>query len=85
MLHVSPPNPFFLNNNPINFIILSYKQQILEMLLKPSFRDYGLRNLQARIVANLILKQILQHELDSQEFTEEVKQTMEPITEKIAE
>ena len=55
------------------------------MLLKPSFRDYGLRNLQARIVANLVLKQILQHELDSQEFIEEVKQIMEPITDKVTE
>ena len=41
--------------------------------MKPDFADYGLRNLQARIVANLILHQILQHEYDSEEFKQEVK------------
>jgi len=36
-------------------------------------------------VANLILHQILQHEQESPEFNEEIRQTIEPITEKIAE
>ena len=31
----------------------------MDKLLAPDFADYGLRNLQARIVANLILHQIL--------------------------
>lgn len=57
----------------------------MDMLLKPDFADYSLRNMQARIVANLILHQILQHQPESEEFNQEVRDTIEPITEKISE
>ena len=57
----------------------------MDKLLAPDFADYSLRNLQARIVANLILHQILQHRPESEEFNQEIRDTIEPITEKIAE
>ena len=60
-------------------------QIIMDKLLAPDFADYSLRNLQARIVANLILHQILQHQPETEAFNQEIRDTIEPITEKIAE
>ena len=58
---------------------------MIDQLLEPVFRDYSLRNLQARIVANLFIHKILAHEPDSQPFVEEIKETLELVTAKITE
>ena len=44
-----------------------------------------MRNLQARIVANLTLPQILQHPPETEQFNQEIRDSIEPITEKIGE
>ena len=82
LLHVSTINLYSFEILTNGF---TQSQRIMDMLLKPDFADYSLRNLQARIVANLILHQIFQHQPDTEEFNQEIRQTIEPITEKITE
>ena len=75
--------PILLGQANISFA--RFLQQIMDEILKPEFKDYSLRNVQARIAANLIFEQITTQEIGSDAFNEQIKESIEPITEKIAE
>lgn len=57
----------------------------MEMLQQPIFKDYSLRNVQARIIASLITNRIFEHEAGSDEFVQEINETLTIVTELIAE
>ena len=54
-------------------------------ILELSFEDYSLRNLQAHLLAHLIVHQILVHDPESEQFEQAFKDLFGPIAEKISE
>lgn len=57
----------------------------MEMLQKPVFKDYSLRNLQARIIANLITHSIFAHQAGSIPFDQQIQQTLTIVTDLLSE